>query len=594
MEKFIDLIIKRRWLVATAFVLVCAFGVYAWGRLSLDAYPDIADTTVQVVTQVPGLAAEEVEQQITIPLERSLNGLPSLKMMRSTNTFGISTIMLVFQDGTEDYWARQRVRECIDGVDLPFDAAPELNPLTSPTGEVYRYILKSDNHPLRELTDLNKWVVIPRLTQIPGVASVSNYGGITTQYQLEIDPDKLSEYGISLSEVEESINLNNSNAGGSTLVRGNQSYVVRAEGLITDLKDMENIVVKNINGTPVFLSDLGHLRYGNLERKGIMGYIDDDTDCRDGVEGIVQILRYQNPSEVLEKVHAAVDELNADILPKGISIYPVLDRTDLVSATLDTVSHTLLFGMLLVVAVLLLFLGSIKSAVLVALTIPISLLVAFILMHFTGIPANLLSLGAIDFGILVDGAIVMMETILKKREDHPDLPLAGKDIVDRIAKVARPIFFSTTIIIVAYMPLFAFERIEKKLFTPMAFTVGYALAGALAVALILIPGMGYALYKKPQKVFRNRFIETLTEKYKTVTENSISNSRFVFTSIPLILAISSITIGIFADVLRVPLYGVGARYGLSVSVTRLSIGAYSTTSLSFLPFLKVTTPPIPK
>ena len=537
MEKFIDLIIKRRWLVATAFVLVCAFGVYAWGRLSLDAYPDIADTTVQVVTQVPGLAAEEVEQQITIPLERSLNGLPSLKMMRSTNTFGISTIMLVFQDGTEDYWARQRVRECIDGVDLPFDAAPELNPLTSPTGEVYRYILKSDNHPLRELTDLNKWVVIPRLTQIPGVASVSNYGGITTQYQLEIDPDKLSEYGISLSEVEESINLNNSNAGGSTLVRGNQSYVVRAEGLITDLKDMENIVVKNINGTPVFLSDLGHLRYGNLERKGIMGYIDDDTDCRDGVEGIVQILRYQNPSEVLEKVHAAVDELNADILPKGISIYPVLDRTDLVSATLDTVSHTLLFGMLLVVAVLLLFLGSIKSAVLVALTIPISLLVAFILMHFTGIPANLLSLGAIDFGILVDGAIVMMETILKKREDTPDGVLDRKSVVRRVRQVSKPVFFSTLIIITAYLPLFTFQSIEKKMFTPMAFTVGYALTGALAVALILIPGMAYAVYRKPQKVFRNKLIEKLTRMYRERTAHTLDHPKWVYGTIGIVLSL---------------------------------------------------------
>ena len=537
MEKFIDLIIRRRWLVAMIFLLICAFGVYAWKQLALDAYPDIADTTVQVVTQVPGLAAEEVEQQITIPLERSLNGLPSLKMMRSTNTFGISTIMLVFQDGTEDYWARQRVRECIDGVNLPFDAAPELNPLTSPTGEVYRYILKSENHSLRELTDLNKWVVIPRLTQISGVASVSNYGGITTQYQLEIDPDKLSKYGISLSEVEESINLNNSNAGGSTLVRGNQSYVIRAEGLITDLKDMENIVVKNVDGTPVFLSDLGNLCYGNLERKGIMGFLDDDTDYRDGVEGIVQILRYQNPSAVLDKVHSAVDELNSEVLPKGVVIYPVLDRTELVNATLDTVSHTLLFGMLLVVGVLLVFLGSIKSALLVAITIPISLLVAFILMHLTGIPANLLSLGAIDFGILVDGAIVMMETILKKREDHPDDKLKRKDLIPRVRQVAKPVFFSTLIIITAYLPLFTFQSIEKKMFTPMAFTVGYALLGALAVALILIPGMAYAVYRKPQKVFRNRFIEKLTGMYKQRTARTLEKPEWVYGIIGFVLSL---------------------------------------------------------
>lgn len=537
MEKFIGLIIKRRALVAAAFALVCAFGVYAWKQLSLDAYPDIADTTVQVVTQVSGLAAEEMEQQITIPLERALNGLPSLKMMRSTNTFGISTIMLVFQDGTEDYWARQRVRECIDGVELPFDAATELNPLTSPTGEVYRYILKGENHSLREMTDLNKWVVIPRLTQIPGVASVSNYGGITTQYQLEIDPDKLSKYGISLAEVEQSISLNNSNAGGSTLVRGSQSYVIRAEGLITDLKDMENIVVKNVDGTPVYLSDLGTLLYGNLERKGIMGYLDDNTDYSDAVEGIVQILRYQNPSQVLEKVHSAVDELNAEILPKGVSIYPVLDRTTLVNATLDTVSHTLLFGMLLVVGVLLLFLGSIKSAILVAVTIPISLLIAFILMHFTDIPANLLSIGAIDFGILVDGAIVMMETILKKKEEQPDGVLDRKETVHRVRQVAKPVFFSTLIIITAYLPLFTFQSIEKKMFTPMAFTVGYALLGALACALLLIPGMAYAIYRKPQKMFHNKVIEKLTLMYSRRTAGTLERPRWVYGIIGAVLCL---------------------------------------------------------
>lgn len=527
MEKYTKLLLKRRWLIATAFVLLSAFGVYAWQQLSLDAYPDIADTTVQVVTQVPGLAAEEVEQQITIPLERALNGMPSLEMMRSTNTFGISTIMLVFADGTEDYWARQRVRECIDGVDLPYDAAPELNPLTSPTGEVFRYILKSDSHSLRELTDLNKWVVIPRLTQISGVADVSNYGGITTQYQLEIDPEKLSKYDISLAEVEESIDQNNSNAGGSTLTRGDQSFVVRAEGLITDLDDMKNIVVKNVGGTPIYLSDLGTLKYGNLERKGILGFLDDQVDYNDGVEGIIQILRYNNPSEVLEDVHQAVAELNDEVLPKGVKIYPFLDRTNLVNATLNTVSHTLLFGMILVIAVLLAFLGSPRSALLVAITIPISLLVAFILMHLTDIPANLLSLGAIDFGILVDGAIVMTETILKKREDHPEETLDGKDTLKRVMQVAKPIFFSTLIIITAYMPLFAFERIEKKMFTPMAFTVGYALAGALLVALILIPGMAYAVYRKPQKVFRNKVVERLTERFRGLTEQLLDRPRII-------------------------------------------------------------------
>ena len=544
MNKLIELVLRRRWLVAVAFLLVSAFGVYAWKQLSIDAYPDIADTTVQVVTQVPGLAAEEMEQQITVPLERALNGMPSLEMMRSNNTFGISTIMLVFKDGTEDYWARQRVRECIGDVELPYDAVPELNPLTSPTGEVFRYILKSDNHTLRELTDLNKWVIIPRLTQIQGVADVSNYGGITTQFQVEVNPDKLMKYGISLAEVEESINLNNSNAGGSTLTRGDQSYVVRGEGLITGLKDMENIVVKSVNGTPVYLSDLGELKYGNLERKGILGFLNDEVDYRDGVEGIVQILRYQNPSDVLEKIHTAVEEMNNDVLPHGVKIYPFLDRTHLVNTTLDTVSHTLFFGMILVIGVLIIFLGSPRSALLVAITIPLSLLIAFILMHLTDIPANLLSLGAIDFGILVDGAIVMTETILKKREDHPEQPLDGRDIVGRVVQVAKPIFFSTLIIIVAYMPLFSFERIEKKLFTPMAFTVGYALAGALLVALVLIPGMAYAVYRKPQKVFRNKVVENLTQRYKAQTARLLNQPKRVYSVIAGVLTAVMILIAL--------------------------------------------------
>ena len=537
MHKLIELALRRRWLVAVAFLLISAFGVYSWTQLAIDAYPDIADVTVQVVTQVPGLAAEEIEQQITIPLERSLNGIPSLSMMRSKNAFGLSIIILVFEDGTEDYWARQRVRECIGDVDLPYEAVPELNPLTSPTGEIYRYILESDNHTLRELTDLNHWVIIPRLQQIPGVAAVSNYGGLTTQYQLEIDPNLLLKYGLSLGDVEDALAGNNANSGGSMLTSGDVSYVVRGVGLIEDLEDLGRVVVKSVDGSPVYLSDLGELKYGNLERKGVLGFVDDETSIEDGVEGIVQMLRYQNPSKVLEQVHAAVDELNTDVLPKGVRIRPFMDRTELVGTTLSTVEHTLLFGMLLVIGILLIFLGSPLSALIVAATIPISLLVAFILMHLTGIPANLLSLGAIDFGILVDGAIVMTETLLKLREEAPDKPLDARRTIRRIADVAKPIFFSTIIIIVAYMPLFTFERIEKKLFTPMAYTVGYALLGALAVALILIPGLAYSLYRKPQKVYHNKVMESLTEKYKHSTDRVMDRPKGIFAGIAAILVL---------------------------------------------------------
>ena len=546
MERLIKFALKRRGLIAVIFLVVSVFGIYSWTRLSIDAYPDIADVTVQVVTQVPGLAAEEVEQQISIPLERALNGLPSLDIMRSKNAFGLSIIILVFQDGTEDYWARQRVRECIEGVDLPYGAEPELNPLTSPTGEIYRYVLVGKGKSLRELTEINKWTIIPALQQIQGVAAVSNYGGLTTQYQLEIDPQRLLEYDLSLTDIEDALENNNANAGGSMISMGEMSYVVRGVGLIHDLEDMGDIEVKNVDGIPVFLRDLGELRYGNLERKGILGYIDDEVSIDDGVEGIVQMLRYQNPSEVLKKVHKVVDELNHDGLPEGVEIRTFMDRTNLVGTTLSTVEHTLLFGMLLVIGILLIFLGSPKSALIVAATIPISLLVAFILMHLTGIPANLLSLGAIDFGILVDGSIVMIETILKLREEDPTKPLTGRETLNRIMEVAKPIFFATLIIIVAYMPLFAFERIEKKLFTPMAFTVGYALLGALSVALILIPGLAYTIYRKPQKVYHNKVVTRLNTLYRIHTDRLLDTPKRIYAGIAVVLVaviIMIITVG---------------------------------------------------
>lgn len=405
------------------------------------------------------------------------------------------------------------MQERLNEVELPYGAVPGLDPLTSPTGEIYRYIIESDKHSLRELTDLQNWEIIPRIKQVPGVADVSNFGGITTQYQVEIDPRKLEQYHLSLAEVIEAIENNNANVGGSVLNRGDLGYVVRGIGQIADLEDLGMIVVSSEKGVPVFLNDLGKLKYGNLERKGVLGYSDRKREYSESIEGIVLLLKHENPSKVLEGIQRTVDELNNGILPEGAHIHTFLDRTELVNTTLDTVSHTLLMGMLLVVVVLIVFLGNWRGALLVALTIPISMLIAFILMHFTNIPANLLSLGAIDFGIIVDGAIVMMETILKKREDHPEASLSEQSIAERVKEVAKPILFSTVIIITAYMPLFAFERVERKLFTPMAFTLSYAMIGALLVALLLIPGIGYALYRKPQKIYQNKWLDRLKEQY---------------------------------------------------------------------------------
>lgn len=521
-KNFALTIIQKRWVILCLFIMLCLFGYYSFKQLSIEAYPDIADVTSQVVTQVPGLAAEEVEQQITIPLERALNGIPGLHVMRSKSTFGLSMITLVFQDGIEDYWSRQRVQERLNEVDLPYGAVPGLDPLTSPVGEIYRYLIESNNHSLQEITDLQNWVIIPRIKEISGVADVTNFGGITKQFQIEIDPLKLEQYNLSLAQITDAVNNNNANVGGSVINRGDLGYVVRGIGLIENIEDLGHIVVSSHNGVPIYLSDIGLVRYGNLERKGTFGYSDRARNYSESIEGIVLLLKHENPSRVLAEINEAVDELNNKLLPEGVNIHAFLDRSTLVDTTLNTVSKTLLEGMALVIIVLIIFLGNWRGALLVSITIPTSLLIAFILMRFTNIPANLLSLGAIDFGIIVDGAIVMLETILKKREDHPTEYLQEQSIAKRVKEVGKPIIFSTIVIIIAYLPLFAFERVERKLFTPIAFTMSYAMFGALLVALLLIPGLAFAIYRKPKKLYQNKWLDILKEKYTNTIDFILS------------------------------------------------------------------------
>jgi len=508
--RFVALCLRRRQLVWLIAILLCIYGYVSWKQLDIEAYPDIADVTSQVITQYPGHAAEEVEEQVTIPLERELNGIPGLQVMRSNSTFGLSLITLVFQDGVDDYWARQRIQERISGVDLAPGANPGLDPLTSPIGEIYRYTLESSFRDERELKEIQDWTVIPRLKQVTGVADVTNFGGETTQFQLILDPAKLAQYNVSLKQVTDAIQANNANAGGSIVVRGEQGYVVRGIGLIRSLQDLGNIVILQKNGTPVFLKNLGTLQLGALERRGILG----KDNNPDSVSGIVLLLRGMNPSTVLEGLHTQVDALNHGVLPPDVRLVPYLDRTDLVHTTIHRVSRTLLEGMGLVLIVLILFLGSARGAVIVAITIPFSLLFAFILMHFTNIPANLLSLGAIDFGIIVDASIVVMENILRSREEHPEAKLTERDARTSAVQVARPIFFATLIIITAYLPLFAFQRVEKKLFSPMAYVVGYSLMGALLMALAIIPGLALVTYQRPRKAFRNPVLTYLLNLYE--------------------------------------------------------------------------------
>jgi heavy metal efflux system protein len=530
----VSLALRKRTVVAMICVFIAAYGYYSWKQLAIEAYPDIAEVTVDVITQATGLAAEEVEQQVTIQLERELNGTPGLLTMRSVSTFGLSSITLVFRDGVDSYWARQRVLERIGAVELPPGLTPELGPLSTAIGEIYKYILESDSKTLRELSEIQKWTVIPALKQVPGLAEVANFGGITTQFQLELDPQQLIRFGLSLKNITDAIQANSANAGGSVLNRGQLGYVIRGIGLVQTLQDMGNIVVTQRNGTPILVSDLGKLKLGIQERHGILG-VDDRNDA---IEGGVLLLRGENPSRVMEAVHAKVAELNQRLKAEDVKIVGYLDRSNLVDATIDRVSHTLFQGVGLVLIVLILFLGSPRAALIVGITIPFAMMVAFSLMHLTNIPANLLSLGAIDFGIIVDGAIVMSEAILRRREARPDEPLTEDDVRETALQVAGPIFFATLIIITAYVPLFAFQRIEAKFFAPMAYAVGFAQFGALLLTLTLIPGLAYYAYRKPRRLFRNPVIAWAEVRYRDALQRSLGWPKFSY----LLIAVSAVAV----------------------------------------------------
>jgi len=505
-----DFSFQKRMLFIVVTILVACFGYYSWTQLAIEAYPELSDVTAQVTTQVPGLAAEEIEQQITTPLERGLAGTPGLVSIRSSSTFGLSLITLVFRDGAEDYWERQRIVERIGQVTLPPGITPGLDPVSGPAGEIYRYTLESNSKNLMQLSELQNWVIVPALEQIPGVANVDVFGGFTKEFQLELDPVQLLHYGVSVNQVTSAISANTANAGGGRITRGEQSYIVRGIGMVHTLKDLGDIVVTQSNSVPVLVRDLGKLQYGHQVREGILGK-DNNPDT---IEGIVDLLKYENPSRVLEGIHARVAELNKQFTAQDVRIVPYIDRDDLVNATKEKVFRTVMEGVGLVCIVLILFLGSARSALVAAVAIPMSLVTVFILMFFTKMPANLFSLGAIDFGVIVDGTIVVMEAILRRREEKPTEELTEDDVMTVTKHVGRSIFFATLIIITAYLPLFAFEHAEGKLFRPMAFTVGYALLAALLCTVTLTPGLAYIALRKPRKMFRNKPLEKLQATYR--------------------------------------------------------------------------------
>jgi len=523
-DQFVGFCLHRRVAVFILALLLAAYGVYAWETLSVEAYPELGDVAAQVTTQIPGLAAEEVEQLITVPLERQINGTPGLLLMRSSSTFGLSLITVLFRDGYEDYWARQRLLERISQTVLPAGAAPTLDPVAGPGGEIYRYTLESDTKNLQELSEIQRWTVIPALKSVPGVVDDTNFGGFTSEYQLDLAPEQLQHYGLGITDVINAINDNNTTAGGGRVSRGDQSYVIRGVGLIHNLQEIGSIVVTQVGGTPVLVRDLGRITLSHQEREGILGK-DKNPDT---IEGIVLMLKYQNPSQTLHGIHAKVAELNAKLAANDVRIVPYIDREDLVRATIHKVGQTILEGITLVFLILILFLGSPRSAFVVAVSIPLALVSVFSLLDLTHVSANLLSLGAIDFGILVDGAIVVTEAVLRRREALPNEELSESEAKAATLQVTRPIFFASLIIITAYLPLFSFERAEAKLFTPMAYTMGYALFGALLTALALVPGLAYLAFRKPGRVYQNRWLERLTVQYDRMLASCLDQPRIVY------------------------------------------------------------------
>ncbi|TGN11626.1 efflux RND transporter permease subunit [Leptospira ilyithenensis] len=470
-------------LTILAASLVGALGVVAFLNLNIDAYPDISGVQVQIISEYTGRAAEEVEQQVTIPIERVMYGIKGVEIVRSRSIFGLSLVQVIFESGTNDYFARSQVFEKISEVDVPSTAVVTLGGLTTAYGEIYRYELTQggETNPL-ELRTIHDWTVIPKLSKIKGVAGVANFGGLGKQYSIQLIPVNLLRYGVTLQDVINAVQINNSNGGGSILERGSSATVIRGLGRIKDYKELENILIKNSFGTNVYVRDIGSVIIDHRPRTGVFG----KDEKNDSIEGIVQMRRGENPSQVLDRIHSEIKELNDNVLPENIKIKPFYDRTFLIENTLVTVIKNTLLGIILVIITLLMFLGNLRMAVLVALTIPFSLQFALLMMYLADIPISLLSVGSIDFGIIVDGSVIISENVMR----HFSMKAKNKpaDLILKASKeVQKPMLFSMVIVILAYIPLLSLTKIEGLLFRPMAFTLCFALFGAILFALYIAP-----------------------------------------------------------------------------------------------------------
>jgi cobalt-zinc-cadmium resistance protein CzcA len=546
----VDFALNNRFLVVVIALLLFVWGVISFQRLPIEAYPDVANNYVQVITQWPGRAAEEVEQQVTIPIETVLNGLPHLTHLRSTSLFGLSSVMLIFDDESENDWNRQKVLERLTQVTLPQNLQPQIGTDWSPVGQIYFYTLKSTNpkYDLMELKSIEDWVLEKQFKSVPNVVDVSSFGGTTREYQVRLDPDKLVQYGLTLGQVEQQLTNNNVNAGGSFIEAGLQQINVRAVGLVRSVADIQNTVIKTQNGTPLRIASIGTVTQGERIRLGRLGKAIHRSDGRvidndDVIEGIVLLRKGAESDATLDAIHEKVNELNARILPPGVTIVPHLDRSDLVHYTTHTVLHNLTEGIVLVAIILFLFLGNARGALIVALTIPFSLLFASICLDLRHIPANLLSLGALDFGMVVDGAVVMVENIVR----HMGRRDPGKGAIARIREAAhevqRPVFYAIGIIITAYIPIFTLESVEGRLFKPMAWTVAFALLGALIFSMVLAPVLSSFLFRKETREWHNPALLLLTKGYRAALKWLVFHRWLVVGAAAASLAVSAYLIG---------------------------------------------------
>jgi cobalt-zinc-cadmium resistance protein CzcA len=521
-QSLLDFALKNRFLILAVALLLFVWGAISFHNLPVDAYPDVADNYVNVITQWPGHSAEDIEKQITVPSEIQMAGIPDMKNLRSFSLAGISSIMMNFNDDSDNSWNRERVLERLGMVTLPAGLVPQLQTDWSPVGQIFWYTIdsKNPNIDVMEQKSIEDWTLTKQFKSVPGIVDVASFGGLTKEYQIRLDPDKLVDYGLSIGQIEQQLASNNANAGGSFIVAGAQQINVQAAGLFENVQQIEDTVVKTQAGTALRIKDIAVVEQGPKIRLGQISktYRAEDgklIDNPDVVEGAVLLQKGANADPALKALEAKVKELNDYILPKGVKVVPFLDRSDLIHLTTHTVLHNLTEGIILVVIILMLFLGNVRGAVIVALTIPFSLLFASICLSLKGIPANLLSLGALDFGMVVDGAVVMVENIVRhlNRPNHSDLTPQEK-IRDAAHEVQRPVFYAIGIIITAYLPIFTLQAVEGRLFKPMAWTVAFALLGALTYSMIVAPVLSSFFFNKGAKEWKNVAMEFLAAHYR--------------------------------------------------------------------------------